>query len=45
MQYPKSSSSSSLEPHHADLIELADLAGISVKPQILRLVFNAANLA
>jgi len=38
MQYPKCSGNSSLEPHQIDLITLADLAGITVKPQILRLV-------
>lgn len=32
MQYPNS-----LEPHQVDLLELANLAGIVVKPQILRL--------
>jgi hypothetical protein len=38
MQYPKCSGNSSVDSHHVDLIKLADLAGLSVKPQILRLV-------
>lgn len=38
MQYPKCSGNSSVDPHHVDLMKLADLAGLSVKPQILRLV-------
>jgi hypothetical protein len=40
MQYSKGSGNSSLEPHEIDLIKLADLTGILVKPQILRLVLS-----
>jgi hypothetical protein len=38
MQYPMCSGNSCVDLHHVDLMKLADLAGLSMKPQVLRLI-------
>lgn len=40
MQYSKCSGSSAFESHRMDLLKLADLTGISVKPQILSILIE-----
>lgn len=39
MQYPNS-----LEPHQVDLLELANLAGVIVKPQILSILIELLSM-
>lgn len=40
MQYSECSGNSSVDQHHLDLMKLADLAGLSMKPQILSILIE-----